>query len=158
MRWHFFENERRRGRAGRGPVVINSNGIGRAVGWSRGLPHGRGPFGNVCMPEPGGLSSWRGRGRGLSLPMPTTPPSTPPRSLGRGYPSSSPPVSPPPLEDCSLPRRCQEAPLRQPWTMLHCLQPHGHFPAPPPMLFMIQMCPNITMTYFPPATIPSACK
>ena len=33
--------------------------------------------------------------------------------------------------------------------MPHCLQPHGHFPAPPPMLFMIQMPPHYD-DLFPP--------
>ena len=35
----YFENGRYRGRAGRGPILVPNNGIGRAVGWGRGLPH-----------------------------------------------------------------------------------------------------------------------
>ena len=138
----YFENERQRGRAGRGPIVANNNSVGRVVGWGRGLPHGRVPILNARMPEPGGLSLWRGRGSGLSLPTPTTPPSTPPQPLGRGFPPIATHFTPP-LDDCSLPRRHQEAPLRQPYTMPHCLQPHGHIPAPSPILFMIQTPPTL---------------
>ena len=65
-----FENERQRGRAGTGPIVANNNDVGRVVGLGRGLPHGRVPILNARMPEPGGVSSWRGRGRGLSLHPP----------------------------------------------------------------------------------------
>ena len=65
-----FENETK-GRAGRGPIVATNNGVGRVVGQGRGLPHVRVPILNARMPEPGDLSYWRGRGRGLSLPAPT---------------------------------------------------------------------------------------
>ena len=126
----YFENERvGRGSAGRTPnLSININrGMTR---WEVGPLHGRAHPLSTLMPGPGCLSSWRGRGggRGLSLPTPTTPPSTPPspvrsrrgrglslqtpttppHPLGRGFPSSSPPsppTSPPPLEDCSPPMR-----------------------------------------------------
>ena len=99
------------------------------------------------MPEQGGLSSRKGRGRALSLSIPTTtPPSTPPQPIARGFPPSSLPDSPPPLEDCSPPRR----PLRQPHTMPHCLQPYGHFPAPPPYAFHDSNAPQHYKDSFPP--------
>ena len=63
----YFENERQRGRAGRGPILFPNNGLGRAVGQGRGLPHDRVPIPGIRMPELGGLSPRRGRGRGLSL-------------------------------------------------------------------------------------------
>ena len=138
----YFENERHRGRACRGPIIVHANGVGRIVGWGRGLPHGRIPIPSTKMPELGCLSSRRGRGRGLSLLIPT-PASTLPRPLGRGFPPSSSPDSPPPLEDCSPPRRHREAPLRQPCTMPCCLKPHGHFPAPPPYAFHDPNAPTL---------------
>ena len=99
----------------------------------------------------GGLSSRRGRGRGLSLLIPTTtPPSTLPQPLGRGFPPSSSPNSLPPLQDCSPPRRHQEAPLRQPCTMPHCVQPHSHFPAPTPYAFHDPNAPPYFEDLFPP--------
>ena len=49
-----FENKRQRGRAGRGPIVANNNGVGRLVGQGRGLPRGRVPILNARMPELGG--------------------------------------------------------------------------------------------------------
>ena len=126
----YFENKRvGRGRAGRAPNVRNNNNRG-VVRCKMGPPCGRAHTLNTLVPRLGGLLSWRGRGRGLSLPTPTTPPSTPPRPirsrrgrglslqipttppqpLGRGFPSSSPPTSAPPLEDCSPPMRHQEVP------------------------------------------------
>ena len=104
---------------------------------------GRAPALRALTPGPGGPTSWRGRGRGLSLLTPTTPPSTPHQSLGRGLPLPCSPDLSPPLEDYSPPRRHQEAPLRQPHTMPCCLQPHGRCPAPTPMLSMIQMPPTV---------------
>ena len=77
----YFENERvGRGRAGRGPNLrINNDNNERGVTRQEvGLPCGRAHTLSTLIPGPGGLSSWRGRGRGLSLPTPTTPPSTPP--------------------------------------------------------------------------------
>ena len=132
----------RRGRAGRAPnLSINNNrGVTRQ---EVGPLYGRAHALSNLVPGLGGFLSWRGKGRGLSLPTPTTPPSTPPQPLDRGFPLPSPPTSPPPLEDCSPPMRCQEAPLRQPHTMSHCLQPHGRFPPQPPMLCMTQMSPMI---------------
>ena len=118
-----------------------------------GLPHGRAHTLSTLIPGLGGLSSWRGRGRGLSLPTPTTPPSTPPQPLGRGFPLPSPPDSPPPLEDCSPPMRHQEAPLRQPHTMPCCLQPHGRFPAPHPYAFNDPNAPPQYDDLFPPVII-----
>ena len=138
----YFENKRQRGRAGRGPILFPNNGLGRAVGHGRGLPYDRIPIPGIRMPELGGLSSRRGRGRALSIPT-ITPPSTPPQPIGRGFPPSSSPDSPSPLKDCSPPRRHQEAPLRQPHTMPHCLQPHGHFPAPPPYAFCDLNAPTL---------------
>ena len=94
-------------------------------------------------------------GAEVSLLIPTTtPPSTPPQPLGRGFPPSSSPHSPSPLEDCSPPRRHQEASLRQPCTMPCCLQPHGHFPAPPPYAFHDLNAPHIMMTYSPQLQYP----
>ena len=40
-----------------GPITVNNSGVGRVVGWGRGLPHSRVPVLNARMPEPGGLSS-----------------------------------------------------------------------------------------------------
>ena len=73
----YFENERHKVRAGRGPITVHAKGVGRIVGWGRGLPHGRVPILSTRMPELRGLSSRRGRDRGLSLLiLITTPPST----------------------------------------------------------------------------------
>ena len=44
-----------------------------------GQPHGRAQALAMLVPVPGGLSTWRGRGRGLSPP---TPQSTPSRPIG----------------------------------------------------------------------------
>ena len=108
----YFENERQRGRAGRGPILFPNNGLGRAVGLGRGLPHDRIPIPGIRMPELGvSLPGEEGQ-ISLSLSIPTiTPPSTPPQPLGRGFPPSTSPDSPS-LEDCSPPRRHQETPLR----------------------------------------------
>ena len=93
-----------RGRVGRGPNlrINNDRGVTRQ---EVGTPHGRANALNTLVPGLGGLSSWRGRGRCLSFPIPTTPPSTPPQPLDRGFPLPYPPTSPPPLEDCSPPMR-----------------------------------------------------
>ena len=77
----YFENKRvGRGRAGRAiNLRINNNSINEGVTREEvGLPCGRAHALSMLMPRLGSLSSWRGRGRGLSLPTPTTPPSTPP--------------------------------------------------------------------------------
>ena len=50
----YFENERQRERAGRGPILFPNNGIGRAVGQGRGLPHDRVPIPSIRMPQPWG--------------------------------------------------------------------------------------------------------
>ena len=58
----YFENERHRVRAGRGPITVHTNDVGRIVGQGRGLPHGRVPISSTRMPElTGGFSSRRGR-------------------------------------------------------------------------------------------------
>ena len=31
----YLENERQKGKAGRGPIVAHNNGMGRTVGWGR---------------------------------------------------------------------------------------------------------------------------
>ena len=72
----YFENEWGQGRAGRGPYNNNNNrGVTRQ---EMGLQQGRAHPLNTLRPGLGSLSSWRGRGRGHSLPTPTTSPSTPP--------------------------------------------------------------------------------
>ena len=121
----------------------------------------------MLITYPGGLSAWRGRGRGLFPPAPTnpqnspprlvgpvtpfSPPNTPPqpigRGRGRGFPPPSPSTPPPPLEDCSPPRRHHEAPLRQPCTMPLCLWLLGHFPPPTPYSVHDLEAPHIIMTY-----------
>ena len=101
----YFENERPRGRAGRGPILFPNNGLGRVVRQGRGLPLDRVPIPSIRMPETRG-SLFQEREGQSSLSIPTiTPLSTPPQPLGRGFPPSSSPDSPPPLEDCSPPRR-----------------------------------------------------
>ena len=74
----YFEKKRvGRGRAGRAPNLgmNNNRGVTRQ---EVGPPCGRAHALSTLVPRPGDLSSWRGRGGGLSLPTPTTPPSTPP--------------------------------------------------------------------------------
>ena len=110
MQLNILKMRDKEGGAGRVPITVHTNGVGRIVGWGRGLPHGGVPILSARMPEPGGLSSRRGRGRGFSLPIPTIPPSTPPQPLGRGFPLPSSPGLTPPLEDCSPPRRHQGGP------------------------------------------------
>ena len=73
----YFDNERNRGRgrAGRAPPIRifgNNRGTRLEVGPSCGRAHAL----NTLVPGVGGLSSWRGRGRGISLPTPSTPLST----------------------------------------------------------------------------------
>ena len=94
----YFENERmRRGRASRAPNLgmNNNRGVTRQ---EVGPPHGRAHALSTLVSRPGGPSSWRGRGIGLSLPTPTTPPSTPLRPVrsrrGRGL-SLQTPTTPP---------------------------------------------------------------
>ena len=73
-----FKNERvGRGKAGRDPDLrINNNrGVTRQ---EVGTPHGRVHALSALVPGSEDLSSWRGRGRGLSLLIPTTLLSTPP--------------------------------------------------------------------------------
>ena len=75
----YFDNERNRGRgrADRAPpirIISDNRGTTRQ---EVGPPHGRAHALNTLVPGVGGLSSWRGRGRGLSFPTPSTPPSTP---------------------------------------------------------------------------------
>ena len=79
----YFEN----GRVGRSLNIRinNDNNERRVTGQEMGLPHGRAHTFNTLIPGLGGLSLWRGRGRGLSLPTPITPPSTPPQPLGTGF-------------------------------------------------------------------------
>ena len=66
-----------RGRVGRG-INLRINNDREVTRQEVGTPHGRAHALNTLVPGLGGLSSWRGRGRGLSLSIPTTPPSTPP--------------------------------------------------------------------------------
>ena len=47
----YFESERCRGRAGRGPITVHANSVGRIVGQDRGLPCGRVPIPGTRMPE-----------------------------------------------------------------------------------------------------------
>ena len=42
----------------------------------------------------------------------------------------------------------------QPCTMTQCLQPHGHFPAPPPYAFHDANAPHIMKTYSPKLKYP----
>ena len=107
----YFENRRRRGRAG---MALPYSGIPHSGIFvehrnrqEAGQPHGRAQALAMLVSGLGGLSTWRGRGRGLSPPTPTTPQSTPPRPIGRGrdrgFPPPSPPTPPPPLEDLTHP-------------------------------------------------------
>ena len=89
---------------------------------------------SVLEPCLGGLSSWRRRGRGLSLPIPTTPPTMPPlpvgRKRGRGFLPLSPPTSPP-LED-------------------YCPLVRHHLPSPPPYTICNPDAPPHYNDLFPP--------
>ena len=75
----YFDNERNRGRRRAGmtpPIRIFSSNRG-TTRQEVGPPCGRAHALNTLVPGVGGLLSWRGRDRGLSLPTPSTPPSTP---------------------------------------------------------------------------------
>ena len=153
----FFERRRREmetlGRASIAPpnhTRTPSRNENRYSRWDEGhFPHERAGALTIIECHPGGLSSMRrrgrglspyldttcgGRGRGLSPPAPTIPFQPARRGRGRGL-SPPTPLHPQPLEDHSPPARCHEAPLRQPCTMALCLWPHGHFPSPPPYTF-----------------------
>ena len=71
----YFDNERNRGRgrAGRAPPIRTFSN-NRETRQEVHPPHGRA---HALVPGVGGLSSWRGRGRALSLLTSSTPPSTP---------------------------------------------------------------------------------
>ena len=55
----------------------------------------------------------------------------------------APTYTPTPLEDHSPPVRQHEASLRQPRTILLCLQPHGCLPSPPAIQYATQMFPTL---------------
>ena len=75
----YFDNERNRGRGkvGRAPPIRTFSNNRETTRQEVGPPCGRAHTLNTLVPGVGGLPSWRGRGRGLSLPTPSTPPSTP---------------------------------------------------------------------------------
>ena len=120
-----FEN-RRRGRAGMTlPHFSVPNSNDNRNRQEVGHPHGRVQVLEMLVPGLGGLSSWRGRGRGLSPP---TPQSTPPRPVGgkrQRLPSSIPTNTSTTLRRSQTPVRHHETPLRQPQTMALCLCPMG---------------------------------